>query len=253
MRLEDRVAIVTGASRGIGRAVAIGLAKEGAHVMAVGGSDAPAIEEVADLIRRECNRRSLARVADVSSRPAVDQVVAKVLEDFGRIDILVTCAGVIAPTKFLSMTEEQWDRTMAVNLKGTFHCIQAVLPHMLAQGSGKIVTVTGPAALRASPNGVADYGASKAGIIALTRIVARELQDSNTRISLNCVSPVAQTRMIDAMAEFQGMTREQFGASHPLGHMPPPEAVVPTFVFLASDDADYLTGQVIAVDSGRTN
>jgi 3-oxoacyl-[acyl-carrier protein] reductase len=253
MRLKERVAIVTGASRGIGRAVAIGLAAEGADVVAVAGSDAASAREVADTIIREHGRRSLPIVADVSNRAAVDSFVRQTLDQFGHIDILVTCAGVISPRRFLEVTEEQWDRTMAINLKGTFHCLQAVLPNMLERGRGRIITLTGPAALRASPNGVSDYAASKAGIIALTRTVARELQGTKANIAINCVSPVAQTRMIDAMAEFQGMSREQFGASHALGYIPQPEAVVPTFVFLASDDAEFITGQVIAVDSGRTN
>lgn len=252
MRVEHRVAIVTGGSRGIGRAVAIGLAREGARVAVVGGSDAAAAAEVANLIEREVQRPALGLVADVSDRAAVDRVVATTLERFGRIDILVTCAGIIAPTHFLELSEAQWDRTLAVNLKGTFHCIQAVLPHMLAQGRGKIVTVTAPSALRASPHGVADYAASKAGIIALTRTVARELQGSGASICLNCVSPVATTRMTEAMASFHGQTVEQFRARQLPGYLPTPEAVVPTFVFLASDEADYLTGQVIAVDSGRT-
>jgi 3-oxoacyl-[acyl-carrier protein] reductase len=252
MRLKDRVAIITGGSRGIGRAVALGFAREGATVVAVGGSELAAAQEVAETIQRELGRPSLGLVADVSDRAQVDALVAETLQRFGRVDILVTCHGIIAPVPFLEMRAEQWTRTLAVHLTGTFHCIQAVLPQMLARKYGRIITVTGPSALRTSPNGVADYAASKAGVIILTRTVMRELQGVDADICLNCVSPVAYTRMTDALARFHGKTVEQYGADHPRAQVPPPEEVVPTFVFLASEAASYVKGQVIAADGGRT-
>lgn len=252
MRLEQRVAIVTGGSRGIGRAVALGYAREGASVAVVGGSDLAAAEAAAETIRRETGRPALGLVADVAERAAVDGVVAATLERFGRVDILITCHGIIAPTRFLELSEAQWSRTLAVHLTGTFHCLQAVLPHMLRQGYGRIITLAGPSAFRASPNGVADYAAAKAGIIALTRTVARELRDARVDVTLNCVSPVALTRMTERLARFHGKTTEQYGADHPRGLVPPPEEVVPTFVFLASAESGYVTGQLICADGGRT-
>ncbi len=251
MLLEDRVALVTGGSRGIGRAVALGMTREGARVVVV-GRDQAACDEVVASIQEATGRPALALAADVSQRTDVQRVVERTLAEFGGMDVLVTCAGVISPARFLDVTDEQWDATLAINLKGTYLCMQEVLPHMIQQGSGKIITVTGPAALRVSPNGVSAYAASKAGIIALTRTVAREVQATGAAICVNCVSPTATTRMTEALAEFQGRTLDQFGASYPRGRMPKPEDVVPTFVFLASDGADHMTGQVVAVDDGRS-
>ena len=244
------MALVTGGNRGIGRAVALGMAREGADVAVVGREQA-ACDEVAVAVRAE-GRRALPLAADVSISADVRRMVDETIAQLGRIDVLVACAGVIAPARFLDLTEESWDQTLAVNLKGTYLSMQAVLPHMIERGRGKIITVTGPAALRASPNGVSAYAASKAGIIALTRTVAREVQATGAAIAINCVSPVATTRMTEALARFRGQTLDQFGAGHPRGQMPRTEDVVPTFVFLASDGADHLTGQVIAVDDGRS-
>lgn len=173
-------------------------------------------------------------------------MVATTLAEFGRIDVLIALAGIIDPASFLDTSEEQWNRILAVNLTGTFHSLQAVLPHMIRQGSGKVVTNTGPAALRGSPNGVAAYAASKAGVIALTRTVALEMKRTKAKVNVNCVSPVAQTRMTTAMARYRGLSDEEFGRRADA------EACVPTFLFLASDEADYLQGQVIAADDGST-
>jgi NAD(P)-dependent dehydrogenase (short-subunit alcohol dehydrogenase family) len=230
--------------------VALGLAEAGADVAIVGRDQAACDTVAAEL--RMTGRQALPLGADVSSSADVRRFVDATLAQLGRIDVLITCAGVISPTRFLDMAEEQWDQTLAINLKGTYLSMQAVLPHMIERGSGKIVTVTGPAALRVSPNGVSAYAASKAGIIALTKTVAREVQATGVAISINCVSPVATTRMTEALAHFQGKTLDQFGAGHPRGKMPSTEDVVPTFVFLASSGADHMTGQVIAVDDGRS-
>ena len=250
MQLEGKVVIVTGGSRGIGRAVSVGAAREGARVVVVGREQSVVDEVVREIAGVQGEDRALGVPADVSSAVDVRRMVDATVERFGRVDVLITCAGVIKPANFLDISEEQWDWMMDVNLKGTFLCMQAVLPHMQRQGGGKIVTSTSLAGLRAV--GGVDYAVSKAGVIALTQMVARELKPTGTtRIMVNCVSPVAETRMSEALAEFRGQTMEQFRANRP-GRMLTAEDTVSTYLFLASDAADFVTGQVIAVDDGRS-
>jgi NAD(P)-dependent dehydrogenase (short-subunit alcohol dehydrogenase family) len=189
MRLLEKVAIITGGSRGIGRAVALAFAREGARVAIVGVSDQPALAQVAREIAA-LGREALALSADVANRAEVERFVQQVLDRWGRIDILVNNAGIIHPTRLEEISEAQWHATLAVHLTGTFHCTQAVVPAMKAQGGGKIINVAAPSALRGS-FGVADYAAAKGGIIAFTRNAASELKAYN--IQINCISPVAET------------------------------------------------------------
>jgi 3-oxoacyl-[acyl-carrier protein] reductase len=176
-------------------------------------------------------------------------MIQQVLDHWGRIDILVNNAGIIHPTRLEEIGETQWQDTLAVHLSGTFHGIQAVIPVMKAQGGGKIINVVAPSALRGS-FGVADYAAAKGGIIALTRNAASELKPYN--IQVNCISPVAETRMTDALFTFRrehlGETIGTFGGAK----LVTPEAVAPAFVFFACADADYISGQILAVDGGLT-
>ncbi len=236
-RLEGKVAIVTGASRGIGRAVALAFAREGAVLAIVGVRDREALDAVEQEISAlgtEC----MARMVDVGRRPEVERLVAEVEERWGRLDILVNNAGTLTLKRFEDITEEQWDETMRVHLKGTFNGMQAVLPIMKRQRSGKIINLTGPAALRPS-NGVSDYASAKGGIITLTFNVANEMKPHN--IQVNCVSPVADTRMTDAIAEF----REREGIPDARPGPAPAEVVAPAFVFFASSDSDYITGEIL--------
>ena len=236
-RLEGRVAIVTGASRGIGRAVALAFAREGAVLAVTGVRDQAALDSVQNelsALGTEC----IARMVDVGRRPEVDALAREVEERWGRIDILVNNAGVLTLKRFEDITEEQWDKTIRVHLKGTFNGMQAVLPVMKRQRSGKIINLTGPAALRPS-NGVSDYASAKGGIITLTFNVANEMKPHN--IQINCISPIADTRMTDAIAEF----REHEGIPDNRPNPAPAETVAPAFVFFASSDSDYITGEVL--------
>ena len=159
-RLEDKVAIVTGASRGIGKAVALEFARQGAHLVVVAVTDVAATQEVTDGIKA-LGREAISAMADVSQRVEVDAFVQAALDRYGKVDILVNNAGIISPSLPLQLTESQWDRTM---VKGTFKCTQAVAPHMKERGGGKIINVTAPSVLRASTLGEANYAAAKGGI-----------------------------------------------------------------------------------------
>jgi 3-oxoacyl-[acyl-carrier protein] reductase len=163
-RLEGKVALITGASRGIGRAVALAFAAEGADVAIIGMTDKAALANVEQEIA-SLGQRVIATLADVSSRADVDAVVSRITEEWGRLDILVNNAGIIRMTPLADLSEEQWDRTIAVHLKGTFNCTQAVLAVMKRHGGGKIINVAAPSAMRGS-SGVADYASAKGGIIA---------------------------------------------------------------------------------------
>ena len=248
-RLEDKVAIVTGASRGIGKAVALEFARQGARLVVVAVTDAAAAQEVTDSIK-SLGRDAITAMADVSRRAEVDAVVQSALDSFGRVDILVNNAGIISPSPLLELTETQWDRTMEVHLKGTFNCTQAVATHMKESGGGKIINVSAPSVLRASTLGVADYAAAKAGIVAFTQTAAKELAPYG--ITVNCISPAVYTRMTDRLMEVDHTSLDQRAARIPLGRFGQPEDVAPSFVFFACKDADYITGQVLAVDGGST-
>ncbi|MDX1402605.1 MAG: SDR family oxidoreductase [Kiloniellales bacterium] len=240
MRLKDKVAIITGASRGIGAAVALGFAREGAALALLGHHDQAALRAV-EAHAAALGAATLADLVDVREAREVLRFVKTVEGKWGRIDILVNNAGIIRPSLFEEITETQWDETMAVHLKGTFHCTQAALPFMKRQKAGKIINVAAPSALRPS-FGVSDYAAAKGGIIALTLNLSNELKPYN--IQINCVSPVADTRMTEAIGDFrrrQGI--ENQGPSRPVR----PEAVTPAFVFFACSDSDYITGQILAI------
>jgi NAD(P)-dependent dehydrogenase (short-subunit alcohol dehydrogenase family) len=248
MRLLGKAALITGGSRGIGRAVALAFAREGARVAVVGVSDQQALAQVAQEIAA-LGRDALTFTADVSQKAEVETVVQQLLARWGRLDILVNNAGIIRPSRLEEISEAQWQTTLAVHLTGTFHCTQAVVPAMKAQGGGKIITVAAPSALRGS-FGVADYAAAKGGIIAFTRNAASELKPHN--IQVNCLSPVAETRMTEALFAFRRQHLGEAVATFGQSKRAEPEAVAPAFVFFACADSDYVTGQVLAVDGGLT-
>jgi 3-oxoacyl-[acyl-carrier protein] reductase len=241
--LADKTALVTGGSRGIGRAVALAFAREGARVAIVGVEDRQALESVENEIIA-LGADALSVLANVARRGDVDRLVQSVIDKWGRIDVLVNNAGVLRLAPLEDISEERWDETLAIHLKGTFNCTQAVLPFMKQQGKGKIVNVAAPSALRGS-YGVADYASAKGGIIAFTRNAASELKSYN--IQVNCISPTANTRMTQALTEFR---REHLGIVRRERDFVSPEAIAPAFLFFAGADSDCVSGQLLEV--GRT-
>lgn len=237
------MAIITGGSRGIGRAVALLFAREGAHVAISASHDRVALRAVEAEIGA-LSGETIAMVADVARRGDFDRVVQAVLTKWGRVDILVNNAGILRLGPLESISEERWDETIAVHLKGTFNCTQAVLPIMKQQRKGKIINIAAPSALRGS-FGVADYAAAKGGIIAFTKNAANELKSYN--IQVNCISPVADTRMTEELTKFR---REHMGVARRDREFVPPEAIAPAFLFFATADSDYVSGQLIEL--GRT-
>ena len=242
-RLEGRVSLVTGASRGIGRAIARALAREGAIVF-VGARDEGRLEEVVKEVN-DAGGTAVALALDVADRASVDGALQKILASHGRVDHLVNNAGITRDNLLLRMKREEWDQVIATNLTGTYLCTQAVLKPMVKQRSGRIVNVTSVVGLTGNA-GQANYAASKAGIIGFTKAVAREV--ASRSITVNAVAPgFIATDMTEAMAE---KAKEALTASIPLGRVGSPEDVASAVLFLVSDAAAYITGQVLGVDGG---
>jgi 3-oxoacyl-[acyl-carrier protein] reductase len=241
--LEGRVSLVTGASRGIGRAIAQAFAAEGAHVV-LAARDAAKLAEGVELIRA-AGGKAEALSLDVADRASVEAGVAQIVAQHGRIDHLVNNAGVTRDNLLLRMKDEEWRQVMDTNLTGVFLCTQAVLKPMLKQRSGRIVAITSVVGLGGNA-GQANYAASKAGIIGFTKSVAREV--ASRGITANAIAPgFIETDMTAAMPQ---KAREALFGMIPLGRTGRPEDVAGAAVFLVSDAAAYVTGQVLAVDGG---
>jgi 3-oxoacyl-[acyl-carrier protein] reductase len=244
--VEGKVALVTGASRGIGRETALALAREGAAVGVGHFPDAEqaalAAETVAQV--RQAGGQAVALPGDVTHAAAMRDAVAALLAAFGRLDVVVTNAGIIHRRPLVEVTEAEWDRVIAVNLKGTFNTIHAALPHLIAQRSGKIVTVASELALIGRA-GAAAYAASKAGVIGLTKSLAREL--SPLGINVNAVAPgPTDTEMLRSNPAF----RDENRVNVPLGRWGHPRDIALTVLFLASDESAYYAGQVLSPNGG---
>jgi 3-oxoacyl-[acyl-carrier protein] reductase len=244
MRLKDRVAIVTGAARGIGRAVAWIFVREGAKVILVDLEKA-GLEALQEEVRKR-GGEALAVPCDVSKASEVKEMVEKVLRIFSRIDILVNNAGIIRRGTIESVTEEDWDRVIAVNLKGPFICSKAVVDVMKRQGYGKIVNVSSIAGKMGDITSAPGYGPSKAGLDALTKTLARQLAPYG--IHVNGVAPHAiETEM---SAEWSPEKRKSIVEAIPLKRLGKPEDVAEAVLFLASDAAAFITGEILDVNGG---
>ena len=247
MLLENKHAVVTGISKsggGIGRAIALALADQGAHVAVAGHSSLAAAEAVAAEIQAK-GRQALAAQCDVSDAAQVEKFVSQVLTTWGALDIVVNNAGTTRDGLVLRMSEEDWDTVVDSNLKGTFLMTRAALKPMIKQRRGKIVNITSVMGLIANP-GQANYSASKAGIIGLTRTVAKEVASRN--IQVNAVAPgFIETAMTDKLSEDLKQTVLK---DIPAGRLGTPEDVAGAVVFLCSPASDYITGQVLTVDGG---
>jgi 3-oxoacyl-[acyl-carrier protein] reductase len=244
INLKDKVAIVTGSGRGIGRAIALKLAENGATIV-VNDIDQSA-QTVANEIQAT-GKNSLAVTADVTSEADVARMVETAIDAFGRIDILVNNAGINRDQLLMRMSEEDWDRVLDVDLKSVFFCTKAVLRPMLKQRQGRIISIASIVGLAGNP-GQANYAAAKAGIIGFTRSVAREV--ASRGITVNAIAPgFIDTEMTQKLPENQ---RQELMSRIPLGCLGTPEDVANAVAFLASDEAGYITGQVLTVDGGMT-
>jgi len=251
--LAGRVAVVTGAGRGIGRGVALGLAAEGAKVVVndygvnVDGSapsSGPAFDVVGEITA--AGGEAVANTDSVADWNGAERLVGTALERFGRLDVLVTCAGIIRDRMVFNMSEEEWDAVLAVHLKGTFNCVRHACTHMREQRYGRIVTFSSGAALFGNP-GQANYGSAKGGISGLTKVAARDL--GRYGVTVNAICPVAGTRMTVTDAYLrsrevrrqQGIVREDRGTEN-IEQLDPAD-VAPMVVYLASEHAGNVNGQ----------
>ncbi|MCL0094716.1 3-oxoacyl-ACP reductase FabG [Dehalococcoidales bacterium] len=242
MNLSNRVAIVTGSGRGIGQAIALKLAEVGATVVVNGIGETT--EAVAGEIKA-MGRQSLVVLADVSLSSDVARLVETTVSTFGKVDILVNNAGIARDQLIMRMSDEEWDRVLSVNLKSVFLCTRAVLRHMLRQRWGRIISIASIVGLVGNP-GQANYASAKAGIIGFTRTIAKEV--AGRHITVNAIAPgFIDTEMTQHREE---EWRQQIKKQIPLGYFGSPRDVAEAVAFLASEEARYITGQVLNVDGG---
>ena len=243
MRLKDKVALITGGARGIGKAIALAYARQGSDIV-VADVNLEEAEKTAQEIEA-LGRKAFALTVDVTDYSKVEDAVNKILDKFAKIDILVNNAGITKDNLLLRMSQPDWDAVLNVNLKGTFNCIKAVSRPMIKHRYGRIVNIASIIGIIGNP-GQANYSASKAGIIALTKTAAKELASRN--INVNAVAPgFIQTEMTAKLPE---EVKQKMKEAIPLAKFGTPEDVANLCLFLASEDASYITGQTIVVDGG---
>jgi len=245
-RLDGKAAVVTGGGRGIGRAICLAYAKEGADlVVNYATKDQPA-QEVVGMIQK-MGRKAVAIKGNVAVKADAERIIKCAIDHFGKIDILVNNAGVSKPNMLYKMTEEQWNEVVDIHLKGPFLCIQAASKYMMEKKNGKIINVTSSAGLWGT-KGQINYSSAKGGILALTKSAAREL--GSFGITVNVIQPgYVSTEMMEKVRTDPKLS-EIYTGRILLGRFAEPEEVAPAFVFLASDEANYITGQLLCVDGG---
>jgi 3-oxoacyl-[acyl-carrier protein] reductase len=245
MDLSNKVAIITGSARGIGQAIALKLAEVGADIVVNDiAAAADALESTANEVRA-LNRKVLAVAADVSSPPDVARLIETALNNMGRIDILVNNAGVTRDQLIMRMSDEDWDTVLNIDLKSAFLCTRAVLRYMMKQRWGRIVSIASVVGIMGNA-GQANYASAKAGIIGLTKSIAKEVGSRN--ITANAIAPgFIETRMTEQLDDKQRQTLVQ---RIPLGSIGTPRDVAEAVAFLVSEEAKYITGQVLGVDGG---
>ena len=244
MLLENKIAVVTGAGRGIGRGIALALAREGAMVVVNYNGSKDRAEEVVRTIE-EAGGKATAIQCNISDFEAAKEFFANVVKEYGKIDILVNNAGITKDNLIMKMSEEEFQSVIQTNLAGTFHGVKFVTRPMMKQRQGRIINIASVSGVIGNM-GQANYSASKAGVIGLTKAAAKELASRN--ITVNAVAPgFVATEMTDVLSD---SVKEAAVATIPLGHFGEVEDIAETVVFLASDKAKYITGQVICVDGG---
>jgi len=243
MKLDNKIAVVTGAAQGIGKVIAMHLVKKGASLVLCDINLEMAKEAAREI--EEAGGKCLALKSDVSNMQDAEKIIKDAVEHFGSLDILVNNAGITRDNVLIRMKEEQWDQVMAVNLKGTFNVTKAAIKVMMRKKSGKIVNIASITGLMGNA-GQANYSASKAGVIGFTKSIAREYADRG--ITVNAVAPgFIETAMTDAIPERE---REELIRQIPVKKLGTPEDVANAVCFLASEEASYITGQVIGVNGG---
>jgi len=245
MRLQNKIAVITGAGSGIGRAVALTFAKEGAKVVVADWAEKGG-QETVEMVKRADGEAVFIKT-DVSQASDIEKMVETCLENFGRVDILINNAGILKMGPLHQTSEEDWDAVIDVNLKGVFLASKKVIPEMLKQGQGKIVNVASVAGLAGFEN-LGPYCASKGGIIALTREMA--LEYAKNKINVNCIAPgVIKTAMTKGMLD-DSATRQGLEAQTPYPRLGEPEDIAMAALYLASDESNFITGEILVVDGG---
>ncbi|MBW2180211.1 MAG: 3-oxoacyl-ACP reductase FabG [Deltaproteobacteria bacterium] len=242
MKLKDKSIVITGSSRGMGRLIACDMAKAGASIV-INGTTPEVVDRVVEEIQKD-GGTAVSCYESVARMEGGKAIVQTAIDHFGKIDVLVNNAAITRDRSVAKMTEEEWDDVIAVDLKGVFTCTKAAIPHMIEQKYGRIINVTSVAGI-AGNVGQANYSAAKAGVIAFTKTCAKELGKHN--ITVNAIGPSHKTRIYDNVPE---EVFKKILAARSLRRMSEPREIPPAFIFLASDDASFITGQILGVDGG---